>query len=765
MPELSENVSEVSADNSLQSIPVPPSPSPSTTIKSSNEILCELFGAFNATPPPLDDIVSQSVSAEKIQKKHKKRSKKKHKKLKKKRSSSSESKTSRESKKKSKKQKKESKKSTSDSESFEIRKKKKRKLGKFSEDSDSEDEPKPKKKKKNDKEKKHKSEKVKIKQEKEEHSSSKKNVDPLITTVHGSIQEDILKYAVSKIVDKVIDSTNLASEIFCKSIANVQAAKNLDVECAKVLSKPIKQEPGLVSHVSPTVVVEKAKETPPTDLAKHSEVSHIVKSIPVADVFAEDLIDCGIKKDELKSQPDKTSGKITIPNLKFSQVYQATVQKIEEEAKLKAEKYEEGELSETSSDQERSPTPSSHGSLKEEKEEKRDRERRRHHHHRRDKHRHHERHRERRRDRSRSREKSHGSHSDSKYRRRDKHSREKERIRHRSDSDSRERERIRHRSDSGSRDRERTRYRSDSGSRERERTRHRSNSSSRERERTRHRPRSKSRDRTKRPSEDKIDKQKLLEIARRNALNMMKNPSGAADQTKVAITSGGKTVNELTDFCKLLSKKDADGHESISSNTSHSSDSESEKPFHHPFQIRDRPNSIVMNIRNSVALPVKSHQEKTAEQSRQLRLQFPVSSGQHHRKTESEWIPVSPKKAEVIPSTQVAVIKPTTKPARVFRDAPDPPNMDISSIVSQRLMAMRRLQENPTDPEALTQMYAAQQNMQSWAESKQLPPGQFTGSTGVKVLSQAELASGYQAWARRVGTHFLTFPSRFDFSF
>lgn len=49
-----------------------------------------------------------------------------------------------------------------------------------------------------------------------------------------------------------------------------------------------------------------------------------------------------------------------------------------------------------------------------------------------------------------------------------------------------------------------------------------------------------------RNSEEKIDKQKLLEIARKNALNRMKIPSGTLDQTKVAITSGGKTVNELT---------------------------------------------------------------------------------------------------------------------------------------------------------------------------------------------------------------------------
>lgn len=41
--------------------------------------------------------------------------------------------------------------------------------------------------------------------------------------------------------------------------------------------------------------------------------------------------------------------------------------------------------------------------------------------------------------------------------------------------------------------------------------------------------------------------------------------------------------------------------------------------------------------------------------------------------------------------------------------------------------------------------------MKCWAESKQMP-GQFTGSTGVKVLTPAELTSGYQAWARKVFT-------------
>jgi hypothetical protein len=39
--------------------------------------------------------------------------------------------------------------------------------------------------------------------------------------------------------------------------------------------------------------------------------------------------------------------------------------------------------------------------------------------------------------------------------------------------------------------------------------------------------------------------------------------------------------------------------------------------------------------------------------------------------------------------------------------------------------------------------------MQMWAESKQ-QPGHFTGTTGARVLSAAELASGFQAWAKKV---------------
>lgn len=284
------------------------------------------------------------------------------------------------------------------------------------------------------------------------------------------------------------------------------------------------------------------------------------------------------------------------------------------------------------------------------------------------------------------------------------------------------------------------------------------------------------RDRSKEDnSSSRIDKKKLLEIARRNAVQMMKSGSlpgalslGSVAQEKMiaAIKSGGKTIEELTDFCKSLSKKEELGE---LSSLSEQDESDTEEAFHHPFKLKEKPTSITMNITNSVPLPTKSAQERTTE----LRMQFPVSSGQQHRVNE-EWIPVStqPSKPataatkpkitqtvsaplaieappslppEAAPNLQVALPGPQVFPPHTETQ---PANVDISSIVSERLTAMRKLQENPHDVQALGQMYKSNKEMESWAKSKQ-QLGTFTGSTGVQMLTQAELSSGYQAWAKR----------------
>ncbi|XP_017007618.3 protein Son [Drosophila takahashii] len=322
-----------------------------------------------------------------------------------------------------------------------------------------------------------------------------------------------------------------------------------------------------------------------------------------------------------------------------------------------------------------------------------------------------------------------------------------------------------------------------------------------------------------------IDKKRLLEIARKNAIAMFKRGTlpGVANMTPeikdkvlVKMRYGGRTVQDLTDFCKKISN--GDGLSDLSSDEDSDVDKNGNaKAFHHPFQLKER-EPIVMHIRNSTALvPLPSRQD---DQTKAITMQFPVSSGQTHRNNEV-WVPVerkdslvplpslppakqatnmfkeTPKNvfAKSIPSQEQqepafkpvggaplipvatptpAIPQPVPPPkeppmaatpfvpevpipsaapatpapsASIFPEV-TPPSMDVSSIITQRLSAIRRLQDNPADSEALKMMYNAQRNMSSWANSKHLP-GQFTGSTGAQVMKAHELNSGPQLWVRK----------------
>jgi len=88
------------------------------------------------------------------------------------------------------------------------------------------------------------------------------------------------------------------------------------------------------------------------------------------------------------------------------------------------------------------------------------------------------------------------------------------------------------------------------------------------------------------------------------------------------------------------------------------------------------------------------------------------------------------------------------KPVDSVFDPVAEPSSDISSIVKQRLEAQKKLEENPNDSDAMKKLYEAQQEMSKWAESKN-KPGQFTGTTGAKILTHSELSTGVQAWAKQ----------------
>lgn len=214
--------------------------------KSSNEILSELFGAFNADPPKIEEISSKKS----------KKSKKKHKKEKKKRSRSSSS-------------------SSSDDSDYSHKRKKRKKS----------------------------------KSKKKSHISKTPSPPPSWTP----------KFK--------IDPEAITLESLIK-LENETGKEKLKKE-----KDPIKTEP----EIKP-------------------EREYIGFSPPLRDIDAS-LIPMpespkDTKSDENKqnsAETEKNKGRIQIKNLKFSTVFEETVKKAEEEARRKAEKYEEGEYTDSSS--------------------------------------------------------------------------------------------------------------------------------------------------------------------------------------------------------------------------------------------------------------------------------------------------------------------------------------------------------------------------------------------------------------------------------
>ncbi|CAB3227077.1 unnamed protein product [Arctia plantaginis] len=664
--------------------------------KSSSEILSELFSAFNADPPKIDDIPVKKS----------KKSKKKHKKEKKKRSKSVSSS------------------SGSDEEGEYSHKRKKRK---------------------------------KSKTKKRARESRSPSYPYPLTPVRVKLDPENVK---------VKQEPKIKSEDV--KVIEIKLEKERDIK--RLVSFKTEDSPVTVDSTSPPIPL------PPSDL---SPKSYNAESLDLRQKL--DLK----KADITNTDRDSSKGKILIKNLKFSTVFEETVKKAEEEARKKAEKYEEGEYTDSSSSTDKDivynsqfPKSSDPGGILRKQAEV-----------------------ERieliKEDEKLTSKKNKQTENTTKSSHKDE-SRSQKRPgsksrRSRSPSASRKR---RHRSTSKSR--RTSRHRSTSRSRRRSASRSRRRTSrSRSRHRTgrrsplpRYRPR-----RSRSPTGVKLadsEKKRLLEVARRNAINMLKNgavPAGAAalpphtrNQVMAAIQSGGKSVDELTDFCKHLSKKEALGElSSVSSNDEDMSENEDTLAFHHPFLVKEKA-PIVMNIRGGAPLPVKSNPLPIANKE-ELRLQFPVSSGSQHREKASEWVPVSPPKKDMqvakLNATSTCTIK--TKPPATSTEivklpekaASPPPYLksftsgtqlnsvpalpapgpqayppgvdakkmqDVASIVSQKLLMIRKEQE---ESEMCTT------HGFGWT-AKDTSLGQFTGSTGAQILTPRELASGTQAWAKKV---------------
>nr|CAD7569599.1 unnamed protein product [Timema californicum] len=676
-----------------------PSDEPDVPAKSSNEILSELFSQFNAEPPKIPDVPiiesQDELEEEQVIKQELKFSKKKK---------------AKKSKKKHRHKEKERK----------IRKKDKRKREDLSNERDNEifDSDTRNKKRKcrhslSEVGKKHVtndlSKSLVIKKEKEdkvseeitknkktndnskleESESNEHRLEPVDKCDHTNTVNGEVSIKVENVCEVFIPVTECSSKVVntLSEVKNTHIAPLLEQVSIKVTTESGKHSIARTVEYVPPVVLrteggeESVKGTSIKDQRDQVETV-MVEKLTVNDDSVQEIdqsSDITLDKPQTEGACTAKPGKIVIKNLKFSSVFEATVRQVEEAARLKAEKYEEGEITDSStgasskhpSDNELSPVSEDslidlpQEDIKEEisktEEKKQTRqsieeeapnevkhshkrsssnERGRSHKKKRssspanNKHRSDSKHRSkdqghnkhrpvaaveismrlrsRSGDKHKARSRS-GDKHEARSRSGDKskarsHSREKIKSHRKSEDRSRARSRSRDKRNVRSRSKEKRRGRSRSGDKSKsthnprssERGRHRSRSRGSDKDVHRRHNRSRSR------SGGRIDKQKLLEIARKNAMSLLKQgalPSSVVTPDKVvAIKAGGKSVAELTDFCKQLSKKEAQGDVSSNSGSehAHNSDSDTEHPFHHPFQIKERPSSIVMNIRLSL---------------------------------------------------------------------------------------------------------------------------------------------------------------------
>ncbi|RWS22859.1 protein SON-like isoform X1, partial [Leptotrombidium deliense] len=271
----------------------------------------------------------------------------------------------------------------------------------------------------------------------------------------------------------------------------------------------------------------------------------------------------------------------------------------------------------------------------------------------------------------------------------------------------------------------------------------------------------------KHSSKERVDKEALLQIAQENLAKMIEKgdlPKNT-DISKLKLKhlkdlTTQQSVTQWTELCRAISAMEAAAYSDLSSDFDSDSDSDydnsstvehiepdSRNDTRHPFKLKER-RDIEIRVRDFVQLQSRSAKDIQKE----LREQFPVSSGCNHQVNDEQWIPVKP------PSPKRMKTKPKESKKVPEIDSAEIPNypsfsnqnnsVDIGSVMAQRLNAMRKLQDDPCNVVALKQMFNAQEMMQEWAKSK-VTPGQFTGSTGVNVLSPAELEGQRPAWSKK----------------
>ena len=269
--------------------------------------------------------------------------------------------------------------------------------------------------------------------------------------------------------------------------------------------------------------------------------------------------------------------------------------------------------------------------------------------------------------------------------------------------------------------------------------------------------------------EEKIDKAKLLGIARANLMKMVDAgtlPKGIpVERFKLSHLfelKKAKAIQEYTEFCRAMCAMEAAAYSDSDLSGSDDSDDDVKSVIsqvtyggRHPFEIKER-KDIQIKVKDFTSLQSRN----AGEIQNDLRESFPVSSGDRHRKIEwkdveesckfkkPEILPAKPHKPKGPPKEQPddsltylkakeaaealktpkapeqPIIGPVIPGAPVTPEPetgastlssteevvfPEAPKIDIGSVMAMRLGAMRTLQNNPTNVVALNQMADAQQ--------------------------------------------------------
>lgn len=307
-------------------------------------------------------------------------------------------------------------------------------------------------------------------------------------------------------------------------------------------------------------------------------------------------------------------------------------------------------------------------------------------------------------------------------------------------------------------------------------------------------------------SREVIDKEKLLAIAKTKRAEMMSN--GDRDNASIE--------DFVTYCKKLQKRQERERRKEAGQAVSdHESDGETVR-YKHPYAMPKDPIRINIVTATSASLAQKAltgPEEPAQLGASQLRIVYPVSSGAVHKEN-AEWIPVEkeevPKSCSVEQKKHVALtsididrcraqgipIAPVSVPKFLTSILPPPPNppqflpnptdhfrpptppplpsvlyvptkdkmilkepkdielpapSDIGKVLKQRTEAQRKVLSTPNDFDAHRALREANEQISLWAALKSLP-GEYTGTTGLRLLSADELQPHnpkFHAWVKK----------------